>query len=32
VDVSLPVFASALVIALAAVKLWYDRSDEPTEP
>ena len=32
VDVALPVFASAVVIALATAKLWYDRSQEPAEP
>jgi uncharacterized membrane protein YoaK (UPF0700 family) len=32
VDVALPVFASALVIALATAKVWYDRSQEPAEP
>jgi uncharacterized membrane protein YoaK (UPF0700 family) len=30
VDVSWPVFASAVVIALATAKLWYDRPEEPT--
>jgi uncharacterized membrane protein YoaK (UPF0700 family) len=32
VDVALPVFASAVVIALAAVKLWLGRSQEQAEP
>jgi uncharacterized membrane protein YoaK (UPF0700 family) len=32
VDVSLPVFASAVVVALATVKLWSGRSEEPAEP
>jgi uncharacterized membrane protein YoaK (UPF0700 family) len=32
VEVALPVFASAVVIALATVRLWSGRSQEPTEP
>jgi uncharacterized membrane protein YoaK (UPF0700 family) len=31
-DIALPVFASAVVIALATVRLWSGRSQEPTEP